>query len=290
MSEEEKSDFDIKMPNVGEYSKEMLLAFEKEVLGIYISGHPMEEYQELWNKLKTNTTNDFVQDEETGSVQVRDQAEVVVGGMIAEKTIKYTKNDQVMAFLNLEDLVGNVEIVVFPKVYERYSSLLTEDAKIFVKGRAALEEDKDGKILCDQIVTFEEAGENPNPFKRRFEGNGYRGGYGSAGSYQSSAKVSSGKAGYSGRNAGGQVGKSQTVPKGLPKGIWIQFADMEAYRASEQLLFDTIADSDGSDNVVIFLKDSKAVKVLPPNRCVKADEGLIARLGAVFGKENVKNR
>ena len=290
VSEEEKSDFDIKMPNVGEYSKEMLLAFEKEVLGIYISGHPMEEYQELWNKLKTNTTNDFVQDEETGSVQVRDQAEVVVGGMIAEKTIKYTKNDQVMAFLNLEDLVGNVEIVVFPKVYERYSSLLTEDAKIFVKGRAALEEDKDGKILCDQIVTFEEAAENPNPFKRRFEGNGYRGGYGSAGSYQSGANVSSGKAGYSGRNAGGQVGKSQTAPKGLPKGIWIQFADMETYRASEQLLFDTIADSDGGDNVVIFLKDSKAVKILPPNRCVKADEGLIARLGAVFGKENVKNR
>ena len=290
VSEEEKSDFDIKMPNVGEYSKEMLLAFEKEVLGIYISGHPMEEYQELWNKLKTNTTNDFVQDEETGSVQVRDQAEVVVGGMIAEKTIKYTKNDQVMAFLNLEDLVGNVEIVVFPKVYERYSSLLTEDAKIFVKGRAALEEDKDGKILCDQIVTFEEAAQNPNPFKRRFEGNGYRGGYGSAGSYQSGAKVFSGKAGYSGRNAGGQVGKSQTAPKGLPKGIWIQFADMEAYRASEQLLFDTIADSDGGDNVVIFLKDSKAVKVLPPNRCVKADEGLITRLGAVFGKENVKNR
>ena len=290
VSEEEKSDFDIKMPNVGEYSKEMLLAFEKEVLGIYISGHPMEEYQELWNKLKTNTTNDFVQDEETGSVQVRDQAEVVVGGMIAEKTIKYTKNDQVMAFLNLEDLVGNVEIVVFPKVYERYSSLLTEDAKIFVKGRAALEEDKDGKILCDQIVTFEEAAENPNPFKRRFEGNGYRGGYGSAGSYQSGANVFSGKAGYSGRNAGGQVGKSQIVPKGLPKGIWIQFADMETYRASEQLLFDTIADSDGGDNVVIFLKDSKAVKILPPNRCVKADEGLIARLGAVFGKENVKNR
>ena len=290
VSEEEKSDFDIKMPNVGEYSKEMLLAFEKEVLGIYISGHPMEEYQEIWNKLKTNTTNDFVPDEETGSTQVRDQAEVVVGGMIAEKTIKYTKNDQVMAFLNLEDLVGNVEIVVFPRVYERYSSLLTEDAKIFVKGRAALEEDKNGKILCDQIVTFEEAVENPNPFKRRFEGNDYRRGYGSAGSYQSSANVSSGKAGYSGRSAGGQAGKSQTAPKGLPKGIWIQFADMEAYRASEQLLFDTIADSDGSDNVVIFLKDSKAVKVLPPNRCVKADEGLIARLGAVFGEENVKNR
>ena len=290
VSEEEKSDFDIKMPNVGEYSKEMLLAFEKEVLGIYISGHPMEEYQELWNKLKTNTTNDFVLDEETGSAQVRDQAEVVVGGMIAEKTIKYTKNDQVMAFLNLEDLVGNVEIVVFPKVYERYSSLLTEDAKIFVKGRAALEEDKDGKILCDQIVTFEEAAENPNPFKRRFEGNSYRGGYGGAGAYQSGANASSGKTGYLKNSAGGQAGKGQTAPKGLPKGIWIQFADLNAYRASEQLLFDTIADSDGSDNVVIFLKDSKAVKILPPNRCVKADEGLVTRLGAVFGKENVKNR
>ena len=114
-SEETKEEFDIRMPDVGEYPKEMLLAFEKEVLGIYISGHPLEEYQKLWEQNITNTTNDFALDEETGAVRVTDQASAVIGGLIADKTIKYTKNDKVMAFLNIEDLMGTVKVVVFPR-------------------------------------------------------------------------------------------------------------------------------------------------------------------------------
>ena len=156
--EEDKEEFDIRMPNVGEYSKEMLLGFEKEVLGVYVSGHPLEEYQELWQNCISNTAGDFALDEESGEVElVKDQANAVIGGLIADKNVKYTKNDKIMAFLNVEDLIGNVEVVVFPQVYERYNTLLTEDAKVFILGRVSLEEDKDGKLICDQIISFEDA-------------------------------------------------------------------------------------------------------------------------------------
>lgn len=155
-SEEQKEDFDVKMPNVGEYDKENLLAFEKEVLGIYVSGHPMEEYEEIWRKKITNTTSDFYLDEETGTTKVADGTRVVVGGIIADKKIKYTKNDKVMAFLNLEDLVGNIEVIVFPKNYEASSSKIREDNKVFIQGRVSLEEDKDGKLICENIMEFDE--------------------------------------------------------------------------------------------------------------------------------------
>ncbi|MGN0157104.1 MAG: DNA polymerase III subunit alpha [Lachnospiraceae bacterium] len=156
VSEEEKEDFDIKMPDVGEYTKEMILAFEKEVLGIYISGHPLEEYESIWRKNITNTTADFVLDEEINEMRVQDGAKVTIGGIITEKKIKYTKNNQVMAFLTLEDLVGTIEVIVFPKTYQTCASLLTEDNKVFLKGRVSAEEEKDGKVICESVVSFDD--------------------------------------------------------------------------------------------------------------------------------------
>jgi DNA polymerase-3 subunit alpha len=230
----------------------------------------------LWERFRTNTTTDFMLDEETGRAQAEDQATVIVGGMIADKNIKYTRNDKVMAFLTLEDLVGSVEVVVFPKDYEKFSALLTEDAKIFVKGRASMEEEKDGKVLCEQIVSFEEAAQNSNPFRRRFDG------------------------GFSRNNAGGphpgtgaQAGSGSTVTGSsqsskVPEGVWIQFADMAAYQASEKKILEAIADSDGTDRIIIYIRNPKTMKVLPPNLSVRADAELAERLYAVFGKENVK--
>ncbi|MEG1848206.1 MAG: DNA polymerase III subunit alpha, partial [Lachnospiraceae bacterium] len=154
-SEEEKEHYDIKLPDVGEYAKEMKLGFEKEVLGIYISGHPLEEYEGLWRKQITATTIDFVIDEETQKSNVVDTQVVTIGGMIAEKKIKYTKNDKVMAFLTLEDLVGTVEVIVFPRDYEKNAAYLTEDSKVFIRGRVSIEEEKDGKLICEKIIPFE---------------------------------------------------------------------------------------------------------------------------------------
>ena len=156
VDEEDKGEFEIRLPDVGEYSKELLLGFEKEVLGIYVSGHPLEEYEQTWKKHITRTTADFALDEETGQMNVKDQERAVIGGMISEKKIKYTKNDKVMAFLTLEDLVGTVEVVVFPKVYEQESAKLTEDSKVFIKGRASAEEDRDGKLICESIQAFDD--------------------------------------------------------------------------------------------------------------------------------------
>lgn len=287
-SEEDKETFDIQMPDVGEYEKEMALAFEKEVLGFYISGHPMEEYQELWERYKSNATVDFMLDEESGRTSVEDQANVIVGGMITDKIIKYTRNDKVMAFLTLEDLVGNVEVVVFPKDYEKYSALLTEDAKIFVKGRASLEEDKDGKVICEQIVSFDEAaGASGNPFRRRFDSSyGNERGYGSGNGFGSVNYGSRQAHAAQGSNAG--MGEGAKDHGKLPTGVWIQFPDRESYLHAEKKLLETIADSDGTDNVVIFIKNPRSWKVLPPNLNVRADEQLAGKLYEVFGEENVK--
>ena len=156
VEEEDKKEFDIRMPQVGEYSRQLLLSFEKEVLGIYISGHPLEEYEQLWRKQITNTTADFYRNEETGSVGVKEDSLVTIGGMIMDKKIKYTKKNQVMAFLQVEDLVGTVEVVVFPKAYEKFSDRIAEESKVFIRGRVSIEDEKDGKLICESICTFEE--------------------------------------------------------------------------------------------------------------------------------------
>ena len=229
VEEEEKEGLALKLPDVGEYPKEMKLAFEKEVLGIYVSGHPLEEYEAAWRKKISNTTADFAYDEEVQGVRVKDGAKAVIGGLIAGKTIKYTKDNKIMAFLTIEDLVGTVEVIVFPKTYEQSASFLTEDAKVFVQGRISVEEDKDGKLICEKIVPFTE----------------------------------------------------------LKKKVWIKFPDMEAYKAAEAGLMDTLRESEGKDGIVIYIENPKAKKELPPNQNVEADESLVNRLQEQFGRENV---
>lgn len=157
VSEEEKKTYEIRLPDVEEYQKEELLAMEKEVLGIYVSGHPLEEYEEKWRKNISHITSDFVRDEETGAVRARDGERVMVGGMVTAKTVKYTKNNKAMAFLTVEDLYGTVEVIVFPRDYEKYHHLMEEDAKIFVRGRVSLEDEKNGKVICERICSFDEA-------------------------------------------------------------------------------------------------------------------------------------
>lgn len=156
VGDEEKSQFEIQLPDVGEYAKENLLAFEKEVLGVYLSGHPLEEYEEKWRKSISATTLDFQPDEETGRAKVHDGTREIVGGMITDKTIKHTKTNQTMAFLTLEDLLGTVEIIVFPRDYEKNRDYLEIDKKIFVKGRVSEEEDKPSKLVCETIIPFEQ--------------------------------------------------------------------------------------------------------------------------------------
>ena len=230
VSEEQKSEFDIPLPNVGEYEKETMLAFEKEVLGIYVSGHPMQEYEAKWKKSITATTLDFQLDEETGRTKVREGERAIIGGMIASKTIKHTKTNKTMAFISIEDLVGTVEVMVFPKDYEKSKMYLNEDSKVFVKGRVSEEDGGASKLICETIIPFED----------------------------------------------------------VPCELWVQFADIPSYQAEEAHLFEMLKDSEGTDRVVIYCTNEKAVKRLPANRNIRVDSELLDALHRYFGKERVK--
>ena len=154
VSEEEKKEYQVSFPDVGEYSKEELLAFEKDILGVYISGHPLDDYEGLWRKNITATSADFIVDEETEEAVVKDGMKVVIGGLVAGKVVKTTRSNQLMAFITLEDLMGSVEVIVFPKNYEADRDVLTEDSKIFIKGRVSLGDEPVGKLVCEKVIPF----------------------------------------------------------------------------------------------------------------------------------------
>lgn len=166
LGEEEKKEFDVVYPDVEEYDKEELLGYEKEMLGVYVSGHPLDDYREFLSDNVSAVTLDFYPEDADDSdgdedLQVnletvaKDQQYYTIGGMISAKTVKMTKNNQNMAFITLEDLVGSIEIVVFPKKYEEYRTLIEPDSKVFVYGRASITE-KESKLLLEKMLPFSE--------------------------------------------------------------------------------------------------------------------------------------
>ena len=241
-SEEEKADFEIQYPDVGEFPKEMLLGFEKEVLGIYLSGHPLEEYTEKIRKNINAVASDFaLMEAEEGNldvmknaaesqVRIKDNQHVIVGGLIAEKKVTFTRNNKAMAYITIEDLTGTVEVIIFPRDYEKYQRYLNTDEKVFVVGHASVEDDKDGKIICERIVPFDETNCE----------------------------------------------------------LWFQFATVESYKEKEQVLMDILRDSDGNDEVVIYVASPRAIKRLGRNQTVGVNEELLQILTRFLGEENVK--
>ena len=228
--EETKDDFRITMPNVPEYPKEELLAFEKETLGIYVSGHPMDAYESMWRKNITATTADFLVDEETDRAVVTDGEMVTVGGMVAGKTVKTTRTGQMMAFVTLEDMLGSVEVLVFPKIYESRREIFSQDEKLFIQGRVSLGDEPVGKLVCERVIPFRE----------------------------------------------------------VPRELWLQYEDLEQYRAGESALFDLLKEKEGRDTVIIYLKKEKARKILPANWRVEADKDLLDKLTKILSEKNVK--
>ena len=228
--EEDKNEFEIRMPQAAEYPKETILTFEKEVLGIYLSGHPLERYRNMMEKMISAKTSDFQPDDETGIPEVYDNQKVIVGGMITDKTIKYTKNNKVMAFLTVEDLVGTVEVVVFPRDYEKCQMFLNEDARLFIQGRVSAEDDKASKLILEKVRLFDD----------------------------------------------------------MPRELWLQFESREEYAKAETGLVDDLMESRGNSTVVIYLKDVKAMKKLPPAYQVHIEASWLERMCKKYGSSNVK--
>ena len=146
----------VKLPNEPEFDKDTLLEFEKEILGIYVSGHPLDEYEQLWQKHITRRSTDFVYQEEEGSTVVADDESATIGGIITDKKMMYTKKGEAMARFNIEDLTGTVSVIAFPTVYKRYSEIIKDDKKVFVKGRCQVREQKDGEMIAETVISFDD--------------------------------------------------------------------------------------------------------------------------------------
>lgn len=158
VSDDMKEDFDIKLPDVEEYDKETLLGFEKEILGIYVSGHPMEEYEDIWKKHITNVSTDFVYMEEEGTIAVKDNDKAVIGGIVTDKQLIYTKKGEAMARFRIEDMAGSVSLIAFPASYRKYADYIKNDMKVFVKGRTQVEEGKNAEMFAEVVIPFDEIG------------------------------------------------------------------------------------------------------------------------------------
>ncbi|MCR5595336.1 MAG: DNA polymerase III subunit alpha [Lachnospiraceae bacterium] len=247
---------DFKLPPVEEMPKEELLQNEKEVLSIYVSGHPIEEYLELWKKYITNTTADFtvetgLEDEgqegvlpafginipegvsdidpDIGRKLYGDQR-VMIGGIITDNKVKYTRNDKIMAFLTLEDMLGSVEVIVFPKVYEKYRDILNENEKVFIEGRVSEEVDKDMKLICERVIRLAD----------------------------------------------------------VPSTLWVQFKDGQSADEGLADLETMLRESDGKSIVKIYIRDIKKIDTLPMSMSTGITNELLENLYSRFGRENVE--
>ncbi len=232
MQPEEKKEFEITWPDVGEYPREVKLAFEKEVLGIYLSGHPLEEYEDIWRNTVTAVTTDFVPDEDSGEPKVQGDSRQTIGGIVAQKTIKYTKNNKTMAFVTIEDLVGTAEVLVFPKIYEETRDLLEEDAKVFISGRVSSEENKASKLICEKVRKFDE----------------------------------------------------------IPRELWIAFPTMEDYLREQGDVEDLMHESEGIDEVCIFIRDIRKYANLASKGRIRISDQTLSGFRREFGENNVTVR
>ncbi|MGB9839020.1 DNA polymerase III subunit alpha [Thermovenabulum sp.] len=145
--EEQNEDYEKdELPDIPEYDKNQLLAMEKDVLGLYLSGHPLKEYENFLLKNTNLRAKEILE-----SYNLSDGANVTVGGIISGIKLKSTKENRMMAFLNLEDLTGTMEIIVFPVVLEKYRELLVQDNKVLIRGRVNLKEEETPKIIAEEI-------------------------------------------------------------------------------------------------------------------------------------------
>ncbi len=243
-----------KYPDVEEYDKQEKLSLEKAVLGIYVSGHPLLDYEKLIEKNANVTSPDFMFDEEDGNVRVHDQVFYIYGGIISNVTVKMTKNNQNMAFVTLEDMVGQVEIIVFPKKFEEYRSLLAMDNKLFVRGRASVTEEE-AKLIAEEIITFEEA-EKGKTFER----------------YQ----------GYEGR-------KKPAFKEGDTQ-VWVCFKSASEYAKAEKDFLSILDEYKGNCPVYVYISQEKQYKNMGRGFMVDINSGIEDRLKLEYGMENVKTR
>jgi DNA polymerase-3 subunit alpha len=139
------------LPNIKEFSEKLKLSMEKEVVGLYISGHPLSEFEGELKRFVTAYSHELISSEEAEEARFKDGDRVRVGGIIADKSTKTTKNNQMMAFITIEDLYGTIECIIFPQTLSKYGTLLEKDSGILLEGTINMKEEENTKLLVNSI-------------------------------------------------------------------------------------------------------------------------------------------
>lgn len=252
-------------PDVDEYPDTEKLSLEKSVLGVYVSGHPLGKYVDLLQKNCTAQSLDFAPDSEEDNEEIdevgaddtekklRDGGVYVVGGIIANVSVKLTRKNQNMAYVTLEDMVGQTEVVVFPRDFEKNRSLLTVDNRVFIRGHADVGE-KGSKLILSDIVTFD--------------------------------KVENGAVSFT--PAGGQrKWAAKASPVESNKQLWVLFEDMDEYVKNETQFISILEQHKGNCPVYVQLKTTRQVKNMGRGFCVNENSGILYSLQMEYGKDRV---
>ena len=256
LGEEEKTDFEVAYPDVEEYDKEDLLAAEKEILGVYLSGHPLDDVMDIINERATASSIDFTSDEDSegtssmdggafanngmsggsdGVFNVKDKIPYTVGGLIEAISIKTTKHGETMAFVTLEDLYGEIEIIVFPRDYNRFRDKLIKDSKVLIKGNASVSE-TEAKLILSELYTIDE-------LKLDLEAE--------------------------------------------KKEVWVCFSDEQKYNEAEKQFLNILEKHRGRSNVFVQLMNPRSMKRMGNRFRVLADDALMKELSENYGEKNV---
>ena len=148
------------LPKIPEMSPKLLLQYEKEMTGVYITGHPLDEYRERLEKMpcSVQVLQEYAEDEEWEKF---DRMNVTLGGMIIETRMNTTKANKLMCFITLEDLYGTIECLVFPRIYDRLARMIQNDTVVVIRGTLSLREDEEPKLLVEDIRPLDSAESTP---------------------------------------------------------------------------------------------------------------------------------
>jgi DNA polymerase-3 subunit alpha len=229
---------------------------EKEMVGVYLSGHPLSEYEKELEKHVTINSSDIAELSEEAEVggMLQDGSRAVVGGIIIKKQNKITKGNNMMAFVTIEDLFGTVEVIIFPKIYEKYKDLIYEDNIIVAEGTLNVAEEETPKLICNKITELTAASGTSTIITANIDYN---------------------------RNNGNNIEKKA-------KKLYIKVRDQNYYKSIKGKLFESISKCSGNEAVIIYSESEKTNMVLPQKNCVNcSDTDLISNLKSIFGEKNI---
>lgn len=274
MEQMSSGDVSGKLPEVSNFSKDMLLAMEKEMLGVYITGHPLNDYADRIRELTSVTSEELAaaaEPEHDDSTNIVDGMSVVMAGMITGKKNLVTKNNKMMAFVDLEDLYGTVEVVVFPNVYERFGHAIAEDNVVVIRGKLNFKEEEVPKLLADTIVDIHNVEENMDLLKSEQEHQGYSNRYNAP------------------RQEQIRTARPERAANLAQDAVKVRIpadADEQAMLAQLQQIF---REFHGNTQVLIYLQNGKIVRTSPQGGVYPTIE-FFDTVAEIVGRPNIKGR